>query len=67
MVRETTKAEIMAYCYEEIDRGLRLFGWANDNNICINHWINEFGLNEVDVEKLRAYNKAESKRPEYQF
>lgn len=57
----------MDYFKEEILRGLRLFGWANDNSICISHWAKEYNLSDDEISELRAYNKAMSRLPEYQF
>lgn len=59
--------DYMKYFKDEILRGLRLFGWANDNNICISHWAKEYNLSEKEVAELRAYNKTMSALPEYQF
>lgn len=59
--------DYMKYFKEEILRGLRLFGWANDNSLCITHWAKEYNLSEKEVAELRAYNKTMSKLPEYQF
>lgn len=57
----------MKYFKEEILRGLRLFGWANDNSVCITHWAKEYGLSDKEVVELREYNKKMSALPEYQF
>ena len=59
--------EYMEYFKEEILRGLRLFGWANGNSMCITQWAKEYNLNENEVDELREYNKAVSRLPEYQF
>ena len=61
-----SREEIMKWCKEEIERGLRLFGLASGNSTLIKQWIGEYNLTADEVLELQQYNKKLSARPEFQ-